>query len=745
MPKASPIQTSFAGGELGPQLEGRVDLDEYASGVKICQNFIPTIQGPAVRRAGTRFVKEVKSSANRTWLIKFEFNVEQAYELEFGNLYIRFYANHENAVSGGSPLEVTTPYTAADLTDAAGNLRLRFVQSGDVVYICHPNHAPRKLSRTGSTTWTLAVIDFKNGPFRNVDPDTAITVYASAVTGTGITLTASSAIFTSAHVGGLFYLERKLTDDTKAWEVNKNITTGDIRQSDGKYYEALNTKTTGTIKPTHAEGAVLDGDDGVQWKFLHPGYGYVKITAIGGGGTTATVDVISRLPDEVVGAGEATTRWAFGEWSAAFGWPTHVTFYKERLTFARASDQRLWLSVTGDYENFADRDDGGVVTADSAIAIDVVSDQANRIEWLVPADVLLVGTAGGEHIVRELTTNEALGPGNITSIKVSEYGSAPVQPVRVGNSILFVQRAGRKIRELAFSAEAFNSDGYGSIDLSILAPHLLPRGKYITQLAYQQEPHSVVWAVRSDGLLMGVRYNSNRKAVAWSRHPIGGAAVVEAIDCIPHPDGDLDELWLIVRRTIGGATKRYVEYLEVEWTSEDDAEDRFYVDSGLTYDGAPATTISGLAHLEGQVVDVLANGATHPQRTVSSGAITLARSASVVQVGLPCPAKLQLLRQNAGSGDGTSQGKTKRIHLMTLRLLDTLGGKTGASEAELDIIPFRTSSDLMNQPPPAFTGDKTDIAWPAGYDTDGYVWYVNDQPLPATVVAVMPQLHTQDR
>jgi hypothetical protein len=311
--------------------------------------------------------------------------------------------------------------------------------------------------------------------------------------------------------------------------------------------------------------------------------------------------------------------------------------------------------------------------------------------------------------------------------------------------VVFVQRAGRKLRELAFSAAAQNTEGYASIDLSVLAPHLVPRGTHITQIAFAQEPYSVMWAVRSDGLLLGVRYNSNRKSVAWSRHPLGGSAVVEAIDTIPHPDGDTDELWLIVKRTINGATKRYVEYLEVEWTSDDDIEDRFYVDSGLTYDGAAATTIGGLAHLEGKTVDVLADGAAHPQRTVASGSITLARSGSVVQVGLPCPAKLQLLRQNAGAADGTSQGKTKRIHSMTLRFLDTLGGKIGPAEATLDEIPFRSSGDPMDAPPPAFSGDKTDIPWPAGYETDAYVWYVNDQPLPATVVAVMPHLKTEDR
>lgn len=254
----------------------------------------------------------------------------------------------------------------------------------------------------------------------------------------------------------------------------------------------------------------------------------------------------------------------------------------------------------------------------------------------------------------------------------------------------------------------------------------------------------MIWAVRSDGYLLGCRFNANRKATAWFRRPLrSGTDIVEAVDCIPHPNGDQDELWLIVRRTINGATKRYVEYMEVEWTSDASANDRFYVDSGLTYNGASATTISGLTHLEGATVDVLVNGAAHPQRTVAAGAITLERAATVVQIGLPCPAKLRLLRQNVPLQSGTSQGKTKRIHEISVRLLDTLGGKIGPSESTMDRIEFRMSGDDMNAPPPAFTGDKVDIPFPSGHDTDADVWYVNDQPLPATVVAVMPNLEIE--
>lgn len=823
MAKASPIQTSFAGGELSPEIDGRIDLEEYAQGMKRCENFIPTIQGPAVRRAGTRFVSEVKDSTDRTWLVKFEFNVAQAYELEFGDQYIRFYTNNGVLLDGGLPYEIVSPYTAAELLDADGNFSLNFVQSGDIIYITNAfvSKSVYKLARFGATNWTITAADFMGGPFEDVNPDEITLVYASATTGS-VTLTATTGIFDTTDIGSLFYLENKLDQETAQWEPAKAVALGAIRKSDGKYYEAQNAATTGSVRPTHSVGTVSDGDTGVRWKFLHPGYGYVRINSVtsplltvtnvtgavdngaglirltvaghgfvdggaalvenvGGtveangswfvtvidpntidlvgstftnaytaGGTASTVVqstaqgvVISTLPGEVSAKDKPTQRWAYGSWSNRFGYPTHVTFFKERLTLLRASDQRVWMSVTGDYENFADRDDGGQVVDDSSIAVDIVGAQVNVIQWVMPADVLLVGTAGGEHIIRELTADRPLSPSNVTSIQISEYGSAPVRPVRVGNSVLFVQRAGRKVRELAFNGAT--ADGYGSIDLSILARHLLPRGTYITQMAFQQEPHSIVWMQRNDGLLIAMRYQSNTKSVAWSRHPIGGAGIVESIDSIPAPEGDRDELWLIVRRTIDGSSVRYVEWMEYEWDDDQSENDRFYVDSGATYSGAAASTISGLDHLEGAVVDVCVNGAAHPQRTVSAGAITLNRTGTVVQVGLPCPAKMQTMRLEAGATDGTAQGKVKRIHRLTIRFLDTLGGKTGPDEANLDIIPFRMSGDEMNQPPPSFTGDKTDIAFNAGYETEGYIWYVNDQPLPATVVAVMPQVVTQDR
>lgn len=745
MPKASPIITSFNAGEFSGLLLGRVDLKYYGNGCRRMRNFIPTRQGPAVYRGAFRYVAGVKTHADRSWLWRFEFNVEQAYVLEFGDLYIRFFSNHGVVESSpGVPLEVVSPWSVSDLTDSAGTFNLRFVQSGDTVYICHPNYAPRKLMRTGAAAFSLSTIATVGGPFKDVDPDNTITVYASASTGTGITLTASSAIFTSDHIGTPFYLEQRNTDDIKQWESGKSISVNDLRRSDGKNYKALNAATTGSVKPVHSVGSKYDGDSGVQWSFQDPGYGYATITAIGGGGTTATADVVKQLPYGCVLVGQATTRWAFSAWSDAEGWPTHVTFFRERLVFLRGQDG--WTSVSGDFENFSRKDDSGLVTADMSIVFTLESDRSNRIEWAAPSDVaLLIGTAGDEHALLEITSTEPFGPSNARALKQSEYGARHVPEVRVGEGVLFVQKSGRKFRDMTL-AESVN-ERWTANDVTILAEHITKTG--IITAAYQQEPDSVVWAACSDGRLIGFTFDRTQDVKGWHQHPVGGSfgsgnPIVESVVAIPSPDGDRDELWAIIKRTIDGSTVRYVEYMERYHEEGDDPLYDFYLDSGLTYDGVPATTISGLDHLEGQTVGILADGSVHPTKVVTAGEIELDYEASVVHIGLKYRGVLSPMPTEAGAADGTARGKTQRINKLGIKMLETGGIKIGRDEdSTLDQIPFRSLNDLMDAPVPLFTGERV-VSWPDGYMGEGVITIVQDSPLPACIVALMPHITTQD-
>lgn len=840
MAKASPIITAFNSGEFSPLFIGRTDVKYYTQGCRRMRNFIPAVLGPARRRPGTRFVEEVADSNDRTWLWKFEFNIEQAYVLEFGDGYVRFYANHgvvEDPGVPGTPLEVATPYAVADLTTTEGTFALRFVQSGDVLYIVHPDYPPQKLTRTAADAFNIAEYQPRGGPFQDLDPDNTITVYSSHTTGNNRTLTASSAIFLSTHVGALFYLEQKDIDSVEQWEAGKAVIIGDVRRSDGKNYTALNAATTGTVRPTHSRGAKYDGDGGVQWQFDDPGYGWCRIDAIGGGGTTATVDVLSRIPDNAVLVANASTRWAFGEWSEAEGYPDKVTFYRERLCFSR--DRLIWQSVAGDFEDFRDRDDGGLVTAAMAITSDITSDRANRIEFLAPSDLaLMVGTAGDETAISEISTTEPFGPGNVRARKQSEYGSRNIPVARAGDGIVFAQKAGRKIRDLLYSWE---KEGWKARDLTVLAEHVTKGG--VVDMAYQQEPDNNLWCVRIDGALLGLTINRDQDVTGWHPQRIGGYsdqysmrfAAVESVISIPAPDGDRDEVWMVVRRYVNGASKRYVEWMEYHHEEGDDPDLAFYVDSGLSlintraatltpgtgatvkgqtgveftagsavFSGADvgrdihysyplylvtgkirwvrsvarvtavdgtntiatatvrvpwpnlgviasgdwrmtATVLTGLDHLEGQTVQVRGDSATYPDHVVSGGSITLVEPASVVHVGLSCPAVLQPMPIDAGAADGTSQGKTSRSSRVGIGFHESAGCRYGFEEdsAELDRIELRGGGDDMDSAPALFTGVKT-VAWPKGYVDMQLITILQELPHPCTITHIMPQVTVQD-
>jgi len=739
MAKASPIQSSVNSGELSPLLDARTDFAKYGTGASIMENFLPTVQGPLVRRAGTRFVREAGGS-EKVLFVPFEFSVTQAYVIEFRPFFIRFYTTDSvTKVRGvlesspGTVLQILSPYEATDLFSADGTPRLKFAQSGDFLYITSGNHQTRILKRTSATNFTLTLHEVEGGPFKILN-DTTTTVFASAEAGTGVTLTASAGIFAAGHVGSLFQLESKDINAIPAWEVGKVIAVGARRRSDGKTYEALNGATTGTNRPVHTEGALFDGDVGVQWQFRDPGYGYVKITSVDSS-TQATVTVVDRLPSQVVLAANATTRWAFGAWSTVEGWPTAVAFFRERLWLAKK--QMVWGSVAADFNDFRARN-FGQVTADAAIVVTLVSGKINDVQWMTGDDELLCGTAGGEFVIGELTNGNPIGPGNVRSRLISQYGSRSIPPIKNGNGQLFIQRAGLKAREISYDSLNLK---YASTDATILANHITRSG--VVNVAFTQEPVPVVWVLLADGSLIGYTWSAEQDVRAWHRHPVGGNGFVESMAVIPAIEGDRDELWLCVRRVINGTIVRYVEYMERPWREGDLQSSSFYVDSGLSYKGAATTTISGLSHLNGQVVDVLVNGAAHPQRTVSGGFITLQIPATVAHVGLPCPAKFRSMRIEAGAKDGTSQGKTKRIHKMVYRFINTAGGKYGSSVENLDTLQFREASDPMDQPVPLYSGDKV-VSWPDGYTTDGYIMYVNDQPLPVTLLAVMPQVVTND-
>lgn len=720
MPKASPIQNSFNAGELSPLLKGRIDLEKYRNGCETMLNFLPQIAGPARKRPGTRFVREVKDSTKKVRLIPFEFSNEQAYVLEFGQNYIRFYANGGILLDGSNnPYEIASPYGADEV------YLIDYAQSADVVYLTHPEYPPQKLSRFGSTNWTLAPVNFKDPPFNDINTDTT-TMSASAVTG-AITITASTSIFTADDVGGFVKFEAILASKYDRWEPGKTVVAGDLRQYEGNLYRAAGGGSTGGRPPIHTEGTESDGT--VSWGFVNNGYGYAQITAY----TSATVvnaTVIKELPSMAL---SATTKWAQSAWSKSRGYPRAVIFYEDRLWFAGSFNrpQTLWASTTGDYENhqYGTNDD-------DALNYTINTQDMNAIQWLSAGKVLGIGTLNGEFTLSASNISDPVTPTDVKILPQTTYGSAEgVRPQRIGGAILFLQRAGRKIREYVYN---FETDSYVAPNLNVLADHIVRQG--VSQIAYQQEPYQIVWAARNDGILVGMTYERAEDVVGWHQHSIGG--IVESVVTIPHWDGDQDVLWLVVKRTVNGQEKRYIEYMEKYF----DNEYSFFVDSGLTYDGSPTSTLTGLDHLEGEEVAILLDGASHPNVIVTGGEVSLQTPGSVINVGLPFIGQVKTMPLEAGAAEGVAQGKQMRINNMVIRLFESGPGLWyGPDESNMVEYHQRRTVDLMDNPVPLLTGDTGLLAWPAGYETGPQLIIEHRLPLPCTLVALMPQVHTYDR
>lgn len=405
--------------------------------------------------------------------------------------------------------------------------------------------------------------------------------------------------------------------------------------------------------------------------------------------------------------------------------PACSTYFQQRQVFAGTANrpQTLWFSVAGGFNNMAvsqpTRDD-------DAITRTLVSREVNEIRHMVPGSSLLLMTSGAEWRCWPGPNSAGLTPGDCVTLPQSAYGSSHVPPISAGGAVLFVQERGSRVRELRFDAL---QDSYQATDMSVLSSHLLfdtTAQHTIEEWAWAEEPFRVVWAVRSDGTLLGFTYMREHEVFAWHRHQTDGA--VESVASVPEQEGGslLDAVYLIVRRTIDGQTRRYVERLAPRTFAT--LADAWFVDCGLKYDGAPATTISGLDHLEGKSVAILADGAVVPNKVVSGGSVTLDAACSKAIVGLPYTADLETLNLELPA-NGTIQGQMKKISKVTVRVKDTCGLKVGLNPVALQEV----------KKPQPFTGDLA-VTVGSEWNTDGRVFVRQDAPLPVTVLDLIPEV-----
>lgn len=444
-------------------------------------------------------------------------------------------------------------------------------------------------------------------------------------------------------------------------------------------------------------------------------------------------------------------QWRLGYWSDTTGWPGVGTFFEDRLWLAGSAEYPDMFagSVTGDYENFRQTDTFGVVLDDSAVVGALNSRRLSRVRWL-SSDTrgLLLGTGSEEYTI-SAASNEAITARNIKARPATRRGSADVEPVQIDSQTLYVQRSGRAVREFAF---VFEADGYKSPSMSQLASHLgaVP----FVALEYAAEPHSIVWVLRSNGSVVGLTYNRDENVIGWHRHDFSGGTV-DSMAVIPQSDQLQDALWLVVKRTVNGEVRRYVERLTRFWDFDTSLADAWFVDAGIRQVVGTATAIvTGLHHLEGETVYGLADKFPVGPLVVEDGMVELPFEANDVVMGLGYESVGELPRLENGAADGTAQGKVKRINSLVVRMWRSFGGEIGTYNADTKTFEFNALDypgrfdefeEISDET--LFTGDIGPIQPAAGYDLDGIIAFrrPKESTLPFNPVAIMPQLHTQDR
>lgn len=753
---------SFAGGEITPELAGRLDLVKYQTGLSLARNFITLPHGPAVRRPGLEFVRAAGNSALKVRLIPFTFSATQTAVVEFGHEYIRFHIDGATLLDPGTglPYQISSPYQSADLFD------LHHAQSADVITITHPGYATRELARQSSTSWTLSTVSFAPPSAVPASVTATATVaqnqnltqtkyVVTAVKDDGVTESLPSAIATAMNNltlagnfntitwagvdgysrynvyklrGGVYgYIGQVVPAgsapksiasavgyDIKSWFVTKRVrvttTTAHGYSTGDRVYVQGTTHFDGLFQITVESGTVFTYAKEAILASVNTGT--VSTPALSLVDDNVQADTTQSPPENIIGLN-----------AGANDYPAATVYHEQRRWFAgtNAKPQVMWATRTGTDTNLTSslpsREADGM-------ELRVASSQYNQIRHLVALSDLIALTAGGEFRIYA-DGAPAITP-TAVSVKPQGYaGASNTQPVVTTGSVLYVQAQGSRIRELSYSWEA---NAYRTMDASIMSPHRF-NGYTITDLAYSRAPESILWAVRSDGVLLGMTYVPDQQVYGWHAHDTDG--VFESVTVVPEANEDV--LYAVVRRTIGGSQVRYIERLSTRIFTEQ--EDAFFVDSGLTYSGSPATTISGLSHLNGKEVDILADGAVHPRRTVSGGAITLDYAASKVHIGLPITADLRTLPLAVEGAQAAGQGTVKNVSKVHLRVSQSSIVKAGPSFDRLREYPARAITDPYGAPPALRDGELS-LSVDPSWNSDAAICVRQDLPLPLNVLSM---------
>lgn len=741
----NPSITSFNAGAVSPLMEARSDFQKYSSSSRTIENMFVTVQGPVLKRPGTKYIATAKSGSPR--LLPFEFSTDDAYVLETGNLYMRFYRNGGQILSGATPFEIVTTYATADL------FNIKHAQADNDMYLADGSNKPQILTRADHDDWTIADVDYANGPFLP-ENETTTTITPSGTTGS-ITLTASAAIFQSAsgasHVGSLWAINQTRDNSTITGSFSANGTSLSTPSFTGSYGFTTSGNTGGTITlqrstnngtswrsaltaltNTDFDNPAETEDDVAIYRVVMSNYasgtptftftitddtnkGVVEITAVAST-TSATATVITDLVST-----SATTKWREGYWSDFRGWPTSVAFHQQRLVYggSRSFPQALWFGKQNpdDYANFLEG------TLDTSAFTAELPGQ-NPIRWILSQDYLLIGTSGSVGKYGE--QGKSVTPTSPNYQEQTRHGSDNLSAILGGDSVLYIERGARKVREFGFS---FQVDKYLSPDLTLLSPEITETG--ITDIAFQLRPVPILWNVLADGDIATLTYQRDQSVVAWTKQNTDGD-----FDSVTVISGDdEDEVWVSVDR--GGSANFIEQFQPQDWGT--DQEDAWFVDSGLGYDSTPATTFSGLDHLNGDTVAVWADGTVQDSEVVASGSITLDVESSVVAAGLPFTAKLETLPIRADPQDMTLNKKIKRLWVDFYKTGDVSFGN-GANSDLTEVNFTQGSSFVAFQDLFTSTVKLKQFSFVYGGMIKQTIYFESSKPSPLGIRAIVPEM-----
>lgn len=882
MPATRTLQRSFAGGEMSPEMFGRIDDAKYQSGLALCKNFITKPQGPAENRAGFKFVNEVKDSTKITRLIPFTYSTTQTMVIELGAGYFRFHTQGSTlevgnppayrapatvtmtiaspcvvtlsshgmsngdriifsttgalptgitagtvyyvlnaatntfqvaATSGGAAINtsgtqsgvhtVTRSYVVGDLVrqssvnyyciadhsnQAPPNVTywyvipssayeipnvyaeadlfdIHYVQSADVLTLVHPNYAPRELRRQGATNWVLNTISFQP----NLSAPTGVTATPSGSTTPKYTYT-----YVVTSIGADLVSESSQSSTATC--------TGNLLETGGIV----------TIAWTAVAGATRYS----VYKLQGGVYGYI-------GQTTST-----SIVDDNIGPDLSTSPPTYESvFQSALNYPGAVSYYEQRRCFAGTllEPQKIWMTKSG---TESDMSYSLPIRDDDRISFRVAAREANTIRHIVPLTQLLLLTSSAEWRVTSVNS-DAITPSTISVRPQSYVGASNVQPVIINNTLIYGAARGGHVRELGYNWQA---NGFITGDMSLRSAHLFDNYD-ITDMAYSKAPQPIIWMISTSGKLLGLTYVPEQSVGAWHQHDTDGSFQT----CTVVAEGNEDVLYVVIKRTINGVSKRYIERLNTRLFARQ--QDAFFVDCGATYDGTNTTattvtltggttwsstelltltsstpiftvgsgdindeivvystidnseyhlrinsvasttsvqvrtdktipsylrnaattkwsfarnSISGLSHIEGKTVNILADGAVHPQRVVTSGQISLDRPISIAHIGLPITADIQTLPMAAGVDTAAAQGIYKNVNEVAIRVYRSSGIFIGPSLDRLV-----EAKQRRNEPygsPPALKTEEIKTMIKPSWNDGGQIYVRQIDPLPLTII-----------